>query len=147
MSRVIESDAAAVAELFPAIYLRLHRRRSKGSYRPTAEAMAVLLHFETAGPLTVTEAARHMQRSQSTMSAIIDRLQRRGMIERMADRRDRRRTLVWLTPVGIALLAEERHVLDRGLLGGALGGMTAVERSNLVCGMRALVRAVKEDSK
>src|SRR5262245_57557373 len=98
MASAIDRAATAVAELFPAIYLSLHRRRPKGAYRPTPEAMAVLLHLEAAGPLTVTEAARHMRRSQSTMSAILDRLERRGVIQRMADRRDRRRMLVWLTP-------------------------------------------------
>ena len=146
MPSAIDRAAAAVAELFPSIYLRLHRRRPKESYRPTPEAMAVLLHFEGAGPLTVTEAARHMRRSQSTMSAILDRLQRRGLIERLADRRDRRRMLVWLTPAGIAVLAEERRVLDAGLLARALGAMTTAERNHLVAGMRALVRAAHKEA-
>ncbi len=137
----VERAAAAVAELFPLIYLRLHRRWPKGSYRPTPEAIAVLLHLEGAGPLTVTEAARHMRRSQSTMSALIDRLERRSLIERLADERDRRRMLVWLTPSGQDVLAEERRVLDRELLDRAVARMASGDRKKLIDGMRALVAA------
>ncbi|HKA87478.1 MAG TPA: MarR family transcriptional regulator [Haliangiales bacterium] len=137
----VERAAAAVAELFPLIYLRLHRRWPKGAFRPTPEAMAVLLHLEGSGPLTVTEAARHMRRSQSTMSALIDRLERRSLIERMADERDRRRMLVWLTPAGQDVLAEERRVLDRGLLARAIAAMADGDRRKLIDGMRALVAA------
>jgi DNA-binding MarR family transcriptional regulator len=143
----VERAAAAVAELFPLIYLRLHRRWPKGAYRPTPEAMAVLLHLEGAGPLTVTEAARHMRRSQSTMSALLDRLERRSLIERMEDERDRRRVLVWLTQAGQNVLAEERRVLDRTLLDRAIAGMAAGERVRLIQGMRALVAAATRKEK
>jgi DNA-binding MarR family transcriptional regulator len=143
----IERAAAAVAELFPLIYLRLHRRWPKGVYRPTPEAMAVLLHLEGSGPLTVTEAARHMRRSQSTMSALVDRLERRSLIERMEDERDRRRVLVWLTPTGQDVLAEERRVLDRALLDRAIAGMAGGERMKLIEGMRALVAAATRKEK
>jgi DNA-binding MarR family transcriptional regulator len=140
----VERATAPVAELFPLIYLRLHRRWPKGVYRPTPEAMAVLLHLEGSGPLTVTEAARHMRRSQSTMSALVDRLERRSLVERMPDERDRRRVLVWLTPAGQDVLAEERRVLDRALLDQAVARMAAGERAKLIHGMRALVAAATQ---
>src|SRR5215468_6540321 len=128
----VERAAAAVSELFPLIYLRLHRRWPKGAYRPTPEAMAVLLHLEASGPLTVTEAARHMRRSQSTMSALVDRLERRSLVERMEDERDRRRVLVWLSRLGLDALAEERRALDRTLLARAVSSITVAERDHLV---------------
>jgi hypothetical protein len=54
--------------------------------------------------------------------------------------------LVWLTPAGIAVLAEERRVLDAGLLARALAAMTAADRNHLVAGMRALVRAAYKEA-
>jgi DNA-binding MarR family transcriptional regulator len=137
----IQRTAAAVSELFPVIYLCLHRRWPKGAYRPTPEAIAVLLHLEGAGPLTVTEAARHMSRSQSTMSALVDRLERRSLVERREDRRHRRRVLVWLSPAGVDVLAEERRGFDRVRLHRAVAAMSVGDRRRLVAGMKALAAA------
>src|SRR5262245_49844303 len=94
--------AEEIARIWPAIYLPLHARTEPRSrqYRPTPESLGVLTHLAAAGPLTVTEAARHMRRAQSVMSDIVTRLERRGLLERMRDERDRRRVLVWLTPRG-----------------------------------------------
>src|SRR6266545_526020 len=92
--------AREVSALWPAIYLPLHTRTEPRArrYRPTPESLGVLTHLAASGPLTVTEAARHMRRAQSVMSDIVTRLERRGLLERMRDERDRRRVLVWLTP-------------------------------------------------
>jgi DNA-binding MarR family transcriptional regulator len=133
--------AAAVAELFPAIYLRLHRRRKKRGLRADGAMLAVMGHLSMAGPLTVTEAARHMDRAQSVMSELVDRLVAHGLVERMPDARDRRRVLVWLTDAGEEALRAEREVLSRGLLTAALERMARADRRALLHGMRALVAA------
>ncbi len=133
--------AQELATLYPAIYLRLHARWQKDEQRPTAEAVAVLTHLELSGPLTVTEAARHFQRAQSAMSELIDRLQAHGHVERIRDTRDRRRTLVWMTPAGVDSLQRSRQVLDVELLARCIERMGARERRELVTGLRALVAA------
>src|SRR5262249_43510970 len=135
--------AHEVARLWPAIYLPLHARTEPRArqYRPTPQSVGVLTHLGAAGPLTVTEAARHMRRAQSVMSDIVTRLERRGLLERMRDERDRRRVLVWLTPAGQETLARERRVLDEGLVGAAIRKMAADDRRKLVDGLRALARA------
>ena len=135
--------AREVSLLWPAIFLPLHTRTEPRArrYRPTPESLGVLTHLAASGPLTVTEAARHMKRAQSVMSDIVTRLERRGLLERMRDERDRRRVLVWLTPRGHEILERERRVLDEELVGAALRKMTATERAQLVDGMRALARA------
>jgi DNA-binding MarR family transcriptional regulator len=136
-----ERDAREFAELFPAIYLRFHRRTKKRAGL-TAQSSAVLSHLMHSGPLTITEAARHMNRAQSVMSEIVSGLEHKGLLERMTDDRDRRRTLVWLTPAGHAAMAEERQVLSLDLLCGAMARVPAEERRRLIAGMRALVNAV-----
>jgi len=60
----------------------------------------VLHHLSLTGPLTVTEAARHLGRAQSVMSEMIDHLEAKGFLARHRDTRDKRRTLVWLTAAG-----------------------------------------------
>jgi DNA-binding MarR family transcriptional regulator len=132
--------AAEVAALFPEIYRRLHTRRVRGE-RVGAQGMAVLEHLAMTGPLTVGEAAAHFGRAQSVVSEMVDRLQRRGLLERIRDQRDRRRALVWLTPKARELLERAVQVLSQERLAEALSTMSKTERTELVRGMRALVRA------
>ena len=134
------SAAAEFAELFPAAYLRFHVRRAKRS-ELSAQSRGVLAHLALSGPLTVTEAARHMNRAQSVMSEMLLSLERKQWVMRFPDARDRRRTLVWLTEAGQERLAADNRVLDTDRLSLALSAMTASERKQLLAGMRALVRS------
>lgn len=130
-------DALEFAELFPTLYLRFHRR---GRVQPEVgpQAWAVLQHLAWSGPLTVTEAAKHMQRAQSVMSEIFEALEDKALVMRMPDARDRRRALVWLTDAGQDLLERERQVLSLELLEPALQRLSTEKRRGLLEGMRAL---------
>ncbi len=140
-ANAVAAAAAEFAELFPATYLRFHVRRAKRS-ELTAQSRGVLAHLELSGPLTVTEAARHMNRAQSVMSELLAALERKQWVMRFPDARDRRRTLVWLTETGRERLLADRRVLDTDRLVSALSVMTASERRQLLAGMRALNRSV-----
>lgn len=134
-----ESAAQAFAELFPALYRRFCRTTKPRQYRPSPASLAIMLHLADAGPLTVTEAARHMHRSQAAMSELLRRLVVRGLLARLPDERDRRRHLIWLTPAGEALLAEVRRVLSDQRLLAAFRQMSARARRDLIAGARALL--------
>ena len=133
--------ASEFAALFPQVYRRFCRRTSPADFQPTPAALAVLLHLAESGPLTVTEAARHMERSQAAMSEILARLVGRGMLSRVRDERDRRRTLVWLTPAGERILDESRQVLSPALLVRALRDLTPTQRRRVVKAMALLLHA------
>lgn len=135
-----KEEAARFAELFPRVFRRFCRRSPLGSYRPTAESLSVLRHLAGTGPLTVREAALHFERSQAATSELLGRLERRGLVERMADRRDRRRSLVYLTPEGMGVVDAESQVLSVVELERAFAGMPAKRRKDLIRGMEALVR-------
>jgi len=139
--RRVSAATAAVAELFPAIYLRFHVRRPKPVSRLDQTGTAVLLHLERTGPLSIGEASKHLGRAQSVVSEIVSRLERRGLIERMRDERDRRRVLVWLTANGLATIAEQRQVLSLDLLDKAVRRMSPAARQALLVGMQALIGA------
>jgi DNA-binding MarR family transcriptional regulator len=133
----------AFAELFGAAFLRFHRRGPKRSVL-TPQSWAVLQHLEMAGPLTVTEAARHMDRAQSVMSEIVDGLERKGFLARMRDARDRRRVLVWLTDTGRAAMATERQVLCADRLERAFTRLAEDVRSDLLRHLTALIDAADD---
>lgn len=139
-----DADAAAAARtyagLFPAVYLRFHRRDGK-SRELSGASRAVLLHLAQTGPLTVGECARHLGRAQSAMSEIASQLEKNGLLARVRDDADRRRALVWLTDEGRARLTDEQEVLGQELLGRAMAAMTPEDRARLIDGTRALVEA------
>lgn len=132
-------DAARFAELFPAVYLRFHRRDAKHS-EMTGATRGTLLHLSQTGPLTIGEIAEHLERAQSVVSEIVDGLEKKGLLERMRDPKDKRRTLVWLTDAGIEALDRDREVLSRELLERAFRAMSPGDRRALIRGMEALVR-------
>lgn len=140
------TTATQVAEPYPRLYAAFCRRRDPRAYHPAPEAMACLEHLAATGPLTVQEAARHLDRSQSATSERLHRLVEQGLIERLVDQRDRRRHLHWLSKSGEALWRRERAVLDEDRLTRVLGRVPVQKRRRLVDGMRALLDAVAADA-
>lgn len=135
----IKDQTRMFSGLFGEIFALFHRRVPKRAGL-TPESWAVLEHFRLAGPLTVTEAGRHMDRAQSVMSEIIARLEKKGLLLRLRDKRDRRRVLVWLTPAGQERLAREAQVLDEDRLARALACMTETERIQLLSSIERLLK-------
>ncbi len=131
-------SAERFAELFRAVYLTFHRRDGPRGQLPGA-SRAVLEHLAMAGPLTVGEAAGHLDRAQSVVSEIISHLELQGLLERESDPADRRRTLVWLTPAGHEALRRDRAVLSVDRLATALAGLPDGQADALIAGLRALV--------
>lgn len=140
------TDADAFCALFPVVYVRFCRRGRDDAARLTPQMDGVLHHLAMSGPLTVGEMATHFGRAQSVVSEIVGGMVRRGLLETMKDARDRRRTLVWLTDGAHDVMARRSQVLDPQLVAAAMKKMKADERSRLVEGMRALVRAARGPS-
>ena len=136
----VSADAAAFERLFEQTYLRFHRRDGKRSALSGA-SRAVLLHLALSGPLTIGEAARHLDRAQSVVSDIVTQLEAKQLLERQTDPRDRRRSLVWLTPQGFDRLERDRDVLGRELLERAMSELAPQQRAALLQGLRALLAA------
>jgi DNA-binding MarR family transcriptional regulator len=143
-----EDVAESFARSFPAVYLRFHRRDEKGSQLPTA-SRAVLQHLALSGPVTVGELCDHLDRAQSVVSDIVAHLEDKGLVERQDDPDDRRRRLVWLSPIGRNFLKKDQEILSVELLRSAVARMAPADRAALARGMQALLaaddRATAED--
>jgi DNA-binding MarR family transcriptional regulator len=137
--------AAAFCALFPEVYVRFCRRHDRNDTRLTTQMDAVLQHLAMSGPLTIGEMARHFARAQSVVSDIVSGLEKKSLLERMPDERDRRRTLVWLTDEARDVMARKNQVLDPARVARAMKSLGESERRGLVGGMRALLRATGVD--
>ncbi len=137
------AESTHYAALYPELYRLLGRRVRKDEQRVTPQGWAVLHHLELAGPLMVQEMTVHLGRAQSVISEMVATLERAGMLQRLKDPRDRRRTLVWLTEGGLGFLKRQREVLDPERLGRAMARLSGEERELLLRGTQALVRAAE----
>ena len=136
-----QGRAERFAERFRAVYLTFHRRDGPRGQLQGA-SRAVLEHLAMAGPLTIGEAAAHLDRAQSVVSEIVSHLEVQGLLERERDPADRRRTVVWLTPAGQSALRRDREVLGLNLLARALDHLPPGQADALIAGLGDLVQAV-----
>ena len=145
MTNDIDTLTADVGRLYPAVYLRFHvsKQRLAGT-DITSRMLWVLQHLASVGPSTPGELAQASGVKKSTMTELVDRLETKGYVGRMRDKRDARRVFVGLTPSGERRARRTPSVLEDDALRDALARMTADERAALVRGLRALVRAGEE---
>jgi MarR family 2-MHQ and catechol resistance regulon transcriptional repressor len=96
--------------------------------------LEALLHK---GPLAVHELGEKVLLSSGSITTAVDRLERRGLVERRSAARDRRARIVWLTEEGSAVaqrvFEEHRQDMER-----ATAGLSAAERAELAGLLRKL---------
>jgi MarR family transcriptional regulator, 2-MHQ and catechol-resistance regulon repressor len=98
--------------------------------------LEVLLHK---GPTPVNEIGRRVRLTSGSITAAIDRLERKALVERHGDPADRRTRVVHLTPAGRDLIstafADHAEAMER-----ATAGLTAEERAHTSALLKKLGR-------
>jgi DNA-binding MarR family transcriptional regulator len=94
--------------------------------------------------ISLKELSREVSLAHSTVSGIVDRLEKRGMIERRADAADGRVTRIHPTVVVRKFVREQIPVLSRGPLLAALKRAEAEERDGLVAAVGRLRELLDE---
>jgi DNA-binding MarR family transcriptional regulator len=96
------------------------------------------------GSLSLSRLAEAAVRTTGGMTKIVDRLERRGLVERVADPADRRGVLVGLTEDGqeISTKASDAYSVGRDRI---LARLDATERRAIESGLDRLVAAFEED--
>ena len=97
-------------------------------------ALEALLHK---GPLTISEIQEKVMLASGSMTAAIDRLEKRGLVVRKATSSDRRARVVELTPEGerVAAAYFEQHAKD---LEDLMSVLSAKEKQQLHASLRKL---------
>jgi MarR family 2-MHQ and catechol resistance regulon transcriptional repressor len=96
--------------------------------------LEVLLHK---GPLPVNEIGRLVRLTSGSITTAVDRLERKGMVERKNDPEDRRARVVHLTEAGRKLI--ERAFADHeAAMEHAAAGLTRQERAEVVALLKKL---------
>jgi DNA-binding MarR family transcriptional regulator len=123
--------------------LRQSARLTEARLGISAAQLFVLHEVAAAGAESINALAERTLTDQSSVSLVVTRLERRGLVARRDDPGDRRRTAVAITAAGRRLLARAPEVTQLRLL-GALERMPAPDRTTLARLLSSLVGAVEE---
>ena len=111
MPEIVSADSAQIEAY--RLFLKLHKRfqeLNRDEFRPydlSTSQYAILFHASAEG-VPLSKICEEMVADNSNLTRLVDRLEARGLVRRAADARDRRVTLVQLTPEGQALIDELR---------------------------------------
>ena len=83
----------------------LHSKRLVKEFGLTGPQLIILREISVSEEITASDISRAISLSQATVTGVLDRLEKRGYIARQRSEKDRRRTLVQITPDG-------NHILD-----------------------------------
>lgn len=101
------------------------------SFGITPGQYGVLSCLWTHGPSTPKEIAQKLRLENSTVSGVLDRMQKRGLIDRIVDPNDRRSVQVVATETGMEMKDEVLRTVDE-LNAQILGGFTQDQKDNLI---------------
>jgi len=135
----VDADAAsalAVELLVSAARFTRWAGRAAGGTMPQALWRA-LSQVEELGPVRVSALAALDRTSQPTATALVQRLERHGWVERTPDPGDARASLVSTTGEGRQQLAEQRAAAGRALAPG-LVALSPQQREDLARGLGVL---------
>lgn len=153
-SRTVSSDARLAAQTRAALAddlidelagwspperLRTFTKWHQGSL--SLVQLIVLTVLEGHGPLSMSRLAETLDVSDASATGIVDRMEKRGLVERGDDPNDRRVVLVRLTPQGAGIFREHQQ-LRRGRLARLVDRLSDDELAALLLGLRGLRAAI-----
>ena len=101
----------------------------------------VLTKLADAPAPSLNALARRVHAHQSSVSVVVDRLVKQGLVHRIPDPADRRRKMIELTPKGRALLRRAPPTVQSALV-EAIAALPHTRRLALSTGLERLVRQV-----
>jgi len=135
-----------VLRCYPQIYFACHRRHvrdEKSKAVLSAHQASVLDHLDDVEGTNLMELARHMGVTASTMSLMVDRLERGGHVTRERSKADKRQVVLRLTPAG-ARIKRQQKVLEPKLVEAMLGRLDQRRRQEALRGLELLAEAARE---
>jgi DNA-binding MarR family transcriptional regulator len=144
MQLISDTSQDVAARLEPALVRLAHVLQREGGRGLSRTAASVLARLRDAGPQRVTALAGHESVAQPSMTALVARLERQGLVERRGDEADRRAVRVALTPLGRDVL-RQRHAERVRALARRLGALDGKELAALVAAAPVLERLVDQE--
>lgn len=113
---VIKNIVGAIRQLYRAVYLDASKMSRK--FGLTASQSGVLRSLFNHGPLSSADLSRKLFVTPSNITGIIDRLEKKGYVERVRKAGDRRVALITLTPPGLEISQSLPDPIEKKLISG-----------------------------
>lgn len=145
VSPEIKSDVDQVLEAIIYLYTESRRLTKQLARRAdlTGPQLTVVKLLEQIGDLSLSELSEKIRAQNSTVTGIIDRMERENLVVRERSKEDRRVVYIRLTPKG-RRLAEEIPVEPMEVFRGALESLSAAEVRELVKILGKVARRVRQ---
>ena len=118
--------------------IELHSRTLVKRFGLTSPQLIVLREIKAHGEVTAGEIAHAVSLSQATVTGIIERLEKRGLIYRQRSCNDRRKILLQATQEAVTLLAEAPPLMQESFI-KAFGELQDWEKSMILSSLQRLV--------
>ena len=145
VSPELKSDVDQVLEAIIYLYTESRRITKELAKRAdlTGPQLTVVKLLEQVGDLSLSELSDKIRAQNSTVTGIIDRMEREGLVTRERSKEDRRVVHIRLTPKG-QTLAGEIPVEPMEIFKGALESLSGQEMRDLMRIMTKVAKRVKQ---
>lgn len=140
-----EQCAAEVIDAVPLVmqFMRAEMRRQGGTDLLSVPQFRALRFLSQYPGTSLSDLAEHLGVTRATASSIVERLVRRGLIERVEHPQERRRNVHTLTPSGSEHLQKARDA-TRSRLAGVLAELPEANLLQVVEGVTLLKEVFKD---
>jgi MarR family transcriptional regulator, organic hydroperoxide resistance regulator len=141
-----QAEVQTVLRCYPQIYFACHCRHvrdEKTQAHLSSHQASVLDHLDDVEGTSLLALAQHMGVTASTMSLMVDRLQRGGYVRRERSPMDGRRVDLRLTEAGVGIKKQQK-VLEPELIAAMLRHLDPVRRREALRGLELLAEAAKD---
>ena len=118
--------------------ISLHSRRLKKQVGLTGPQLIFLKEVVKTEEISVGEIARAISLSQATTTGILERLVKRGLVNRRRSDQDRRRVLVSITPAGEQIMSQAPPLMQASFL-KQLENMADWEQTMILSALQRIV--------
>lgn len=145
LSPEIKSDVDQVLEATIYLYTESRRLTKELARRAdlTGPQLTVVKILEQVGDLSLSELSERIRAQNSTVTGIIDRMERENLVTRERSKEDRRVVYIRLTAKG-KRLAEEIPIEPMEIFRGALESLSAAEVRELMRILGKVARRVRQ---
>jgi DNA-binding MarR family transcriptional regulator len=141
-----QAEVQTILRCYPQIYFACHCRHvrdAKTSAQLSSHQASVLDHLDDVDGTSLLALAQHMGVTASTMSLMVDRLERGGYVRRERSPQDGRRVDLRLTAAGVGVKRQQK-VLEPELIAAMLRHLDPVPRQQALRGLELLAEAAKK---
>lgn len=136
-------EALSILKAVLALGRRLRGERLEGAV--TLSALSILGTLDRLGPVPATRLAMEERLQPQSLTRLVGRLERDGLIEREESMADRRVRVIGLTKKGRSALAEDLKARQRWLQKAMATVLTDDERADLTTAARSMLKLAFHD--